>query len=205
MTAFPTAAHLCPWAGVSPGQHESAGRRKTPPTRAGNRHIKAALGTAAMSTTRQRNTYLGAKYRRIAARPGKLRAVVAIERAILTAVWHIAQHRHLLPRPRTGLLQQARPQQTRSPCQPTSKPSATRSPFTPSRGPTKPTNSPVSYQRDKQLGQIGPNEFSAQSHGALTPPPQSLIARSGVQNTTRPPIRGQGVASSISPARRYLP
>ena len=42
-----------------------------------------------MSTTRQRNTYLGAKYRRIAARRGKLRAVVAIERAILTAVWHM--------------------------------------------------------------------------------------------------------------------
>jgi transposase len=115
MTAFPSAAHLCSWAGVSPGQHESAGRRRTAPTRAGNRHLKAALGTAAMSTTRQRNTYLCAKYRRIAARRGKLRAVVAIERAILTAVWHM-QHRHLLPRPRTGLLQQARPQQTRSPC-----------------------------------------------------------------------------------------
>jgi transposase len=42
-----------------------------------------------MSTTRQRNTYLCAKYRRIAARRGKLRAVVAIERAILTAVWHM--------------------------------------------------------------------------------------------------------------------
>ena len=50
---------------------------------------KAALGTAALSTTRQRNTYLGAKYRPIAARRGKLRAVVAIERAILTAVWHM--------------------------------------------------------------------------------------------------------------------
>ena len=89
MTAFPSAAHLCSWAGVSPGQHESAGRRKTAPTRAGNLHLKAALGTAAMSTTRQRNTYFCAKYRRIAARRGKLRAVVAIERAILTAVWHM--------------------------------------------------------------------------------------------------------------------
>jgi transposase len=89
MTAFPTAAHLCSWAGVSPGQHESAGRRKTAPTRPGNRHLKAALGTAAMSTTRQRNTYLCAKYRRIAARRGKLRAIVAVERAILTAVWHM--------------------------------------------------------------------------------------------------------------------
>ena len=89
MTAFPSAAHLCSWAGVSPGQHESAGRRKTAPTRPGNCHLKAALGTAAMSTTRQRNTYLCAKYRRIAARRGKLRAVVAIQRAILTAVWHM--------------------------------------------------------------------------------------------------------------------
>jgi transposase len=79
MTAFPTAAHLCSWAGVSPGQHESAGRRKTARTRPGNRHLKAALGTAAMSTT----------YRRIAARRGKLRAIVAVERAILTAIWHM--------------------------------------------------------------------------------------------------------------------
>ena len=62
---------------------------KRPPTRPGNRHLKAALGTAAMSTTRQRNTYLCAKYRRIAARRGKLRAIVAVERAILTAIWHM--------------------------------------------------------------------------------------------------------------------
>jgi transposase len=74
---------------VQSGQHESAGRRKTALTRAGSRHLKAALGTAAMSTTRQRNTYLCAKYRRIATHRGKLRAVVAIERAILTVVWHM--------------------------------------------------------------------------------------------------------------------
>src|SRR5215211_7406950 len=116
MTAFPTAAHLCSWAGVSPGQHESAGRRKTAPTRAGNCHLKAALGTAAMSTTRQRNTYFCAKYRRIAARRGRLRAVVAVERAILTAIWHMLSTGTYYRGSRTGLLQQARPQQTRSPC-----------------------------------------------------------------------------------------
>ncbi len=143
MTAFPSAAHLCSWAGVRPGQHESAGRRKTAPTRPGNRHLKAALGTAAMSTTRQRNTHLGAKYRRIAARHGKLRAVVAVERAILTAVWHMLS---------TGPITKTQDRTTtagRTPAnaQPVPyvpfEPSATRSPFTPSPRPTKPTSSPV--------------------------------------------------------------
>ena len=70
MTAFPTAGHLASWAGVCPGANESAGRVKSTKTRDGNRNLKGALGIAALSTTRSRDTYFAAKYRRICARQG---------------------------------------------------------------------------------------------------------------------------------------
>jgi transposase len=89
MTVFPTAAHLASWAGVCPGLNESAGRVKSAHTRHGNAHLKAALGVAAMSASRTKDTYLAARYRRIATRRGPIRAVVAIERTILTAVWNM--------------------------------------------------------------------------------------------------------------------
>jgi transposase len=92
MTVFPTAAHLASWAGVCPGLNESAGRVKSAHTRHGNAHLKAALGVAAMSASRTNNTYLAARYRRIATRRGPVRAVVAIERTILTAVWNMLTH-----------------------------------------------------------------------------------------------------------------
>jgi transposase len=89
MTVFPTAAHLASWAGVCPGMNESAGRVKSAHTRHGNAHLKAALGVAAMSASRSKNTYLSARYRRIATRRGPVLAVVAIERTILTAIWNM--------------------------------------------------------------------------------------------------------------------
>jgi len=92
MTVFPTAAHLASWAGVCPGLNESAGRVKSAHTRHGNAPLKAALGVAAMSASRTKNTYLAARYRRIATRRGPVRAVVAIERTILTAVWNMLTH-----------------------------------------------------------------------------------------------------------------
>lgn len=87
MGIFPTPGHLASWAGVCPGSNESAGRVKSTKTRPGNRHLKAALGISAMVITRQKNSYLAAKYRRIAARRGGIKAIVAIEHSILTAVW----------------------------------------------------------------------------------------------------------------------
>jgi len=89
MTVFPTAAHQASWAGVCPGLNESAGRVKSAHTRHGNAHLKAALRVAAMSASRTKDTYLAARYRRIAARRGPVRAVVAIERTILTAAWNM--------------------------------------------------------------------------------------------------------------------
>jgi transposase len=89
MTVFPTAAHLCAWAGTSPGLHQSAGHNVPVKTRHGNAHLKAALGMAAFNIAKQHSSYLTARYRRLAARRGKKRAIVAIERAILTATWHM--------------------------------------------------------------------------------------------------------------------
>jgi transposase len=93
MTRFPTAGHLASWAGVCPGHHESAGKRKSGKTRHGNRWLGAALGTAAMAASRTKNkTYLGARYQRLAPRLGKKKAIVAVEHSILTAVWHMLTH-----------------------------------------------------------------------------------------------------------------
>lgn len=90
MTRFRTAADLASWAGVCPGHHESAGKRKSGRTRHGNRWLTGALGTAAMAAARTRDTtYLGARYQRLVPRLGKQKSLVALEHSILTAVWHM--------------------------------------------------------------------------------------------------------------------
>ena len=90
MSVFPTAAHLASWAGTCPGSNESAGRVKSTATRPGNAYLKAALGASALSIVNSHGTYLAAKYRRIAARRGPKKALVAVEHAILTAIWSMA-------------------------------------------------------------------------------------------------------------------
>ncbi len=91
MARFPTAGHLASWAGTCPGSNESAGRIKSTKTRPGNPYLKAALGTAAMAAGRSKHTYLGVRYRRLAARRGKSKAIVATEHALLTTIWNMAQ------------------------------------------------------------------------------------------------------------------
>ncbi|GAB3258918.1 IS110 family RNA-guided transposase [Arthrobacter pigmenti] len=89
MTVFETPGRLASWAGVCPGSNESAGRIKSSHILPGNKYLKAALGTAALSASHSKNTYLSAKYRRIAARRGPMKAIVALEHSILTATWHM--------------------------------------------------------------------------------------------------------------------
>ena len=89
MSRFPTADHLASWAGTCPGSNESAGRIKSTKTRPANPYLKGALGVAALSAARGRGTYLAARYRRIAGRRGPQKAVVAVEHAMLTAIWHM--------------------------------------------------------------------------------------------------------------------
>jgi transposase len=89
MTRFVTAKHLASWAGVCPGHHESAGRTKNTKVRPGNPYLKGALGLAAFGAVRTKDTYLAARYKRLTARRGPLRALVAVEHSIITAIWHM--------------------------------------------------------------------------------------------------------------------
>jgi transposase len=87
MARFPTAAHLASWARFAPGVSESAGRKKgNAGTGHGNRYLARALGEAAVGAART-DTFLGERYRRIARRRGKNRAIVAIGRSILVITW----------------------------------------------------------------------------------------------------------------------
>lgn len=89
MSRFPTPGHLASWAGVCPGNNESAGKHHSGRARPGNVWLKAALGEAATAARRTKNTYLAEKWRRIARRRGNKRATVAVARSILEASWHI--------------------------------------------------------------------------------------------------------------------
>ncbi len=89
MHRFPTAGHLASWAGTCPGNNESAGRIKSTKTRPGNPYLKGALGIAALSAARSHDTYLASKHRRIASRRGPVKALVAVEHAILIAIWNM--------------------------------------------------------------------------------------------------------------------
>jgi transposase len=89
MGRFPSAAHLASWAGMCPGNQESAGKRKSGKTRKGNVWLRAALIEAAHSLGRGRGTYLAAQYRRLTARRGKKKAAVALGHSILIIVYHL--------------------------------------------------------------------------------------------------------------------
>jgi transposase len=89
MRRFPTAGRLASWAGLCPGHHESAGRRKSGKTRPGNTWLAGALGNAALTAGRTKDTYLAARYRRLKPRLGTKKTIVAVQHKIVTAVWHM--------------------------------------------------------------------------------------------------------------------
>lgn len=86
---FSSARQLASWAGMCPGNHESAGKRRSGKTRKGNRWLRAALIEAGQAAGRSHKTYLGAQYRRLAARRGKKKAHVAVGHTILVIVYHL--------------------------------------------------------------------------------------------------------------------
>jgi len=89
MTAFATVYHLAAWAGVCPGNHESAGKHKPAKARRGNVHLKTALVNAAIAAAKTKGSYLKDKYFRLKSRRGGLRAAVAIAHKILVAAYHL--------------------------------------------------------------------------------------------------------------------
>ncbi|MBI2526326.1 MAG: IS110 family transposase [Candidatus Rokubacteria bacterium] len=89
MTRFPTAGHAASWAGICPGNHESAGKRKSGKTRKGDRWLRATLVECARGAVRAKKSYLAAQYHRLARRRGDKTAIVAVGHSILVAAWHI--------------------------------------------------------------------------------------------------------------------
>jgi transposase len=89
MEQFPTAAHLSSWVGMSPGNNESAGKRKSGRTTKGNQWLRATLVQVAWAASHTKDTYLAAQYRRLAGRRGKKRALVAVAHSILVILYYL--------------------------------------------------------------------------------------------------------------------
>lgn len=92
MDRFPSAAHLCSWAGVCPGNHQSAGKRKHGKTTKGNKTLKSILTQCAKAARTSKDSYFSAQYQRIAARRGKNRATVAVAHSMLIAIYHVLKN-----------------------------------------------------------------------------------------------------------------
>jgi len=89
MNRFPTAGHLVAWAGLCPGQNESAGKRKTTRLRKGARWLKTMLVQCAWAAKRKKNSYYRAQFFRLQSRRGPQKAICAVAASILTAAYHI--------------------------------------------------------------------------------------------------------------------
>lgn len=89
MERFPSANHLAAWAGVAPGNHESAGKRLAGRTRQGNRALRTGLVQAAHAAAHTKDTFLAAQYHRLASRRGKKRAIIAVAHSILVIAYHL--------------------------------------------------------------------------------------------------------------------
>ncbi len=91
MSRFPSARHLASWAGMCPGNRESAGKRQSGKTRKGSPWLRAILVQAAHAAGRTKGTYLSAQYRRLMARRGRNRAAIAVGHTLLVIIYHMIQ------------------------------------------------------------------------------------------------------------------
>ena len=89
MSAFPSDRHIASWAGVCPGNRESAGKRKREKINKGNPYLRTALTQAAWAASRTRKSYLSSLYHRLAKRLGSKRALIAVEHSILVIIYHM--------------------------------------------------------------------------------------------------------------------
>jgi transposase len=89
MTRFPSAKHLASWAGVCPGNKQSAGKRLSGHTTSGNGWLRAVLGEVAWAISHTSGTYLAAQFHRLARRRGKQTAVLAVAHSVLVILYHL--------------------------------------------------------------------------------------------------------------------
>jgi transposase len=89
MGRFPTASHLCAWAGVVPGNNESAGKRKSARTRKGNKHLKKTLTQSATSAVKNKESFFHAQHQRLVVRKGSNKATIAVAHSLLIAIYHV--------------------------------------------------------------------------------------------------------------------
>ncbi len=92
MSRFPTAGHLVSWAGLSPGQNESAGKRKSTRLRKGAPWLKTLLVQCAWAAVRKKDSYYKAQFNRLKARRGPKKAICAVAASMLTAIYHILKN-----------------------------------------------------------------------------------------------------------------
>jgi transposase len=93
MEQFPTAEHLTSWAGMCPGNNESAGKRRNGKTTKGDHWLRGMLVQAAWAASHTKDTYLAAKYRSLSRRKGRKRALVALGHKILTIIYHVLKYK----------------------------------------------------------------------------------------------------------------
>jgi transposase len=93
MDQFPSDAHLSSWAGMCPGNNESAGKQKSGKTTKGSPHLRQALTQAAWAATHTKKSYLAAQYRRLVKPKGKKRALVAVGHSMLVIIYHVLSRR----------------------------------------------------------------------------------------------------------------
>jgi transposase len=93
MDLFPTPAHFASWARLCPGNHESAGKRQPTTTGKGATWLRATLQEAAWAAVRSKKSYYRALYHRLKARRGAKKAIVAVQHAMIVALWHMLKHR----------------------------------------------------------------------------------------------------------------
>jgi transposase len=89
MSCFPTDGHAASWAGLCPGNHESAGKRKSGRIRKGNQWLRRYLTEAAWAAIRKKGSYLSALYHRLVVRRGKKKAIVAVAHRLLVIIYHM--------------------------------------------------------------------------------------------------------------------
>ncbi len=93
MDLFPTEAHLSSWAGMSPGNNESAGKKRSGATTHGNLYLKTILTEFAWIASKMRGTYLWSKYHSLVGRKGKKKTLVAVGHKILISAYEILKYR----------------------------------------------------------------------------------------------------------------